>query len=233
MTFSGSAGPYQQRLAALGAPIRDCNPVRPTQVQRALQEMRVLPGLTVATAVAQDETVRNGFLLTLTTTYQAAAALVRISATDFTEYHAAGAFAALTRLPPRAGARRQSQKTPRPAGAAVIGVTHSALCRRSNKAPESHRTLSATGDTFPTNTREASGMEDSTMSNRDVSERLAALGARVASARREIEFLRADQDLSAEMRSQLAKYADALDNAVHLLTPMPGHGVYVGRAACA
>jgi hemolysin activation/secretion protein len=96
-------------------------------VQRALQEMRVLPGLTVATAIAQDETVRNGFVLTLTTTYQAAAALLRISnrgsreigpvfvdaqgvvndllgkdeklgalftaATDFAEYHAAGAFA--------------------------------------------------------------------------------------------------------------------------------------------
>jgi hemolysin activation/secretion protein len=89
--------------------------------------MRVLPGLSVATAVAQDETVRNGFVLTLTTTYQAATALVRVSnrgsreigpvfvdaqglvndllgkdeklgalftaATDFAEYHAAGAFA--------------------------------------------------------------------------------------------------------------------------------------------
>jgi len=60
------------------------------------------------------------------------------------------------------------------------------------------------------------------MSNRDVSEHLAALRASVASARREIE-----------LRSQLAKYADALDNAVHLLTPMPGHCVYVPRTACA
>jgi len=71
------------------------------------------------------------------------------------------------------------------------------------------------------------------MSNRDVSEHLAALRASVASARREIEFLSAEQNLSVEMRSQLAKYADALDNAVHLLTPMPGHCVYVPRTACA
>jgi hemolysin activation/secretion protein len=125
--FSGSAGPYEQRLAALGAQIRDCNPVRPAQVQRALQKMRALPGLSVTAETAPDETVRNGFVLTLSTTYRAAEALVRISnrgsreigpvfvdgqglvsdllgkdeklgaqftaATDFAEYHAAGAFA--------------------------------------------------------------------------------------------------------------------------------------------
>ena len=127
VTFSGPAGPYQQRLAALGAQIRDCNPVRPAEVQRALQQMRVLPGLSVNAAVAQDETVRNGFVLTLATTYRRAEAVARISnrgtreigpvfvdgqvvvndllgkdeklgalytaATDFAEYHAAGAFA--------------------------------------------------------------------------------------------------------------------------------------------
>ena len=71
------------------------------------------------------------------------------------------------------------------------------------------------------------------MSNRDVAQRLAALRASVASARREIEFLSADQNLSAEMRSQLTKYGDALDSAAHLLTPMPGHHVYVRRTACA
>ena len=71
------------------------------------------------------------------------------------------------------------------------------------------------------------------MSNRDVAKRLAALLASVASARREIEFLSTDRNLSTEMHSQLAKYADALDNAVQLLTPMPGHRVYVGREACA
>jgi hypothetical protein len=83
--------------------------------------------LSVTAATAQDEIVRNGFILTLTTTYQPAEALVRISnrgtreigpvfvdsqglvndllgqdeklgalftaATDFAEYHAAGAFA--------------------------------------------------------------------------------------------------------------------------------------------
>jgi hypothetical protein len=132
-----------------------------------------------------------------------------------------------------ADARRQSRKTPRAAGVAVIGVTHGALCRRNNIWPESHRTLSAADDTFPTHTREATGVEDSTMSNRDVSERLAALRASVASARREIEFLSADQNLSAEMRGQLAKYADALDDAVHLLTATPRHRVYVPRTACA
>jgi hemolysin activation/secretion protein len=79
VTLSGPAGPYRQRVAALSAQIRECNPVRPAQVQRALQEMRVLPGLSVAAATAQDETVRNGFVLTLTTTYQRAAALVQIS----------------------------------------------------------------------------------------------------------------------------------------------------------
>jgi hemolysin activation/secretion protein len=127
VTFSGPAGPYQQRLAALGAQIRDCNPVRPAQVQRALQEIRALPGLSVTAATIQDETVRNGFVLTLATTYRRTEALVRISnrgtreigpvfvdsqavvndllgkdeklgalftaATDFAEYHAAGAFA--------------------------------------------------------------------------------------------------------------------------------------------
>ena len=79
VTLSGPAGPYQQRLAALGAQIRDSNPVRPAQVQHALQEMRVLPGLSVNAATAQDEVVRNGFVLTITTTYQRAEALVRIS----------------------------------------------------------------------------------------------------------------------------------------------------------
>ena len=127
MTFSGPAGPYQQRLAELGAQIRNSNPVRPAQVQRALQKMRALPGLSVNAETAPDETVRNGFLLTLTTAYRPAEALVRISnrgsreigpvfvdgeglvnnllgkdeklgavftaATDFAEYHAAGAFA--------------------------------------------------------------------------------------------------------------------------------------------
>ena len=127
VTYSGPAGPYQQRLAALGAQIRDSNPVRPAQVQRALREMRALAGLSVTAETAPDETVRNGFLLTLTTAYRPAEALVRISnrgsreigpvfvdgqalvndllgrdeklgavftaATDFAEYHAAGAFA--------------------------------------------------------------------------------------------------------------------------------------------
>ena len=127
VTFSGPAGPYEQRLAALGAQILNSNPVRPAQVQRALQEMRALPGVSVTAETAPDEVVRNGFVLTLTTTYRAAEALVRISnrgtreigpvfvdgqalvndllgkderlgavftaATDFAEYHAAGAFA--------------------------------------------------------------------------------------------------------------------------------------------
>jgi len=127
VAFSGPAGPYQQRLAKLGARIRDSNPVRPAQVRHALEEMRALPGLSVAADTTPDETVRNGFVLTLTTTYRRAEALVRISnrgsreigpvfvdgqgmvndllgkdeklgatftaATDFAEYHAAGAFA--------------------------------------------------------------------------------------------------------------------------------------------
>jgi len=79
VAFSGPAGPYQQRLVALGAQIRDCNPVRPAQVRRALQKMRALPGLSVTATTAPDETVRNGFVLTLATTYRRVEALVRIS----------------------------------------------------------------------------------------------------------------------------------------------------------
>ena len=127
VTFSGPAGPYEQRLTGLGAQIRNSNPVRPAEVQRALQKMRALPGLAISAETAPDETVRNGYLLTLTTTYRPAEALVRVSnrgsreigpvfvdgqavannllgkdeklgavftaATDFAEYHAAGAFA--------------------------------------------------------------------------------------------------------------------------------------------
>jgi len=127
VTLSGPAGPYQQRLAAFAAQIRDCNPVRPAQVQHTLHDMRALPGLSVNAETAADETVRNGFVLKLATTYRPAEAMVRISnrgsreigpvfvdgqglvndllggdeklgalftaATDFAEYHAAGAFA--------------------------------------------------------------------------------------------------------------------------------------------
>jgi hemolysin activation/secretion protein len=127
VTFSGPAGPYRERLAAFGAQIRDRNPVRPAQVQRTLHDMRALPGLSVNAETAPDETVRNGFVLKLATTYRPAEVTMRISnrgsreigpvfvdaqgvindllgrdeklgalftaATDFAEYHAAGAFA--------------------------------------------------------------------------------------------------------------------------------------------
>jgi hemolysin activation/secretion protein len=79
VTFSGPAGPHRQRLAALGVRIQGSNPVRPAQVQRALQAMRSLPGLSVIESVARDASVRNGFILTLTTSYKPVEGLVRIS----------------------------------------------------------------------------------------------------------------------------------------------------------
>jgi hemolysin activation/secretion protein len=79
VVFSGPAGPYQQRLAALGARIRDSNPVRPVQVQRALHDMRALPGLSVNAETAPDETVRNGFVLKLTTSYRPSEVVLRFS----------------------------------------------------------------------------------------------------------------------------------------------------------
>jgi hypothetical protein len=69
------------------------------------------------------------------------------------------------------------------------------------------------------------------MLNRDLTQRLAKLRASVASARREIEILSADRNLPAEMRKPLAEYADALDNASHLLASLPGHRVLVRRVA--
>lgn len=79
VTFSGSAGPYADRLASLGTRIQSSNPVRPAQVRRVLQAMRSLSGLSVIESVARDAAVRNGFVLTLTTSYKAVDGLVRIS----------------------------------------------------------------------------------------------------------------------------------------------------------
>jgi hemolysin activation/secretion protein len=79
VAFAGPAGPHRERLAALGAGIQNSNPVRPAQVQRALQAMRSLPGLSVIESVARDASVRNGFVLTLTTSYKPMEGLIRIS----------------------------------------------------------------------------------------------------------------------------------------------------------
>jgi hemolysin activation/secretion protein len=126
VTLSGNQGPFQRRLATLGARIAASNPVRPAQVRRALQLMRSLPGLSVIDSVARDASVRNGFILTLTVAYRPVEGLVDLSnrgskeigpvfasgevaangllghaeklgalftaATDYQEYHAAGAF---------------------------------------------------------------------------------------------------------------------------------------------
>ena len=79
VTFAGNAGPYQARLGVLGARIEASRPVRPAQVQRALQAMRALPGLSVVESVARDASVRNGFVLTLTTAYHAVEGLIDMS----------------------------------------------------------------------------------------------------------------------------------------------------------
>jgi hemolysin activation/secretion protein len=79
VTFSGAEGPYHSRLAALGTRIQASNPVRPAQVQRSLQLMRTLPGLSVIESVARDASVRNGFVLTLTVAYRPVEGLVEVS----------------------------------------------------------------------------------------------------------------------------------------------------------
>ena len=79
VAFTGDAGPYAARLQALGERVRASVPVRPAEVQSALQAMRALPGLSIDLATAQDEVVRNGFVLTVKSSFRTTDGLVRVS----------------------------------------------------------------------------------------------------------------------------------------------------------
>ena len=63
----------------------------------------------------------------------------------------------------------------------------------------------------------------------DVSQRLRELRANADQLWKEIDNLSTDRRLTAEMRGQLRELGESIANCWSLLTPIPGHRVYVRR----
>ena len=77
--FTGDAGPYAARLEELASDLSLRVPLRSEDLQKALQAMRELPGLTVRATTRRDESRRNAYALTIATEYKAFDATIQIS----------------------------------------------------------------------------------------------------------------------------------------------------------
>jgi hemolysin activation/secretion protein len=79
VALTGDVGPYGDRLERLTTQLRDSQPVRRADVQRTLQSMRELPGLTITAATNRDETRRNAYSIDIEAQYKPADAVVRLT----------------------------------------------------------------------------------------------------------------------------------------------------------
>jgi hemolysin activation/secretion protein len=77
--FSGDQGPYSQALERIGIELSEHAPLRPVDLQRAIQRMRELPGLSVRASTRRDELQRNAYALIVEANYQPIDGAVELS----------------------------------------------------------------------------------------------------------------------------------------------------------
>jgi hemolysin activation/secretion protein len=77
--FSGDAGPYTSDLARIADELRACTPLRTSDLRRAVQRMRELPGLTVNASTRRDETRRNAHIVKVDTQFERIEGAVELS----------------------------------------------------------------------------------------------------------------------------------------------------------
>jgi hemolysin activation/secretion protein len=79
VAMKGDCGPHRITLERLAAPLAGMQPIRRTEVQRALARMRELPGLTLSATTRRDGAQGNGFVLDVQTSFDPLDGMVRMS----------------------------------------------------------------------------------------------------------------------------------------------------------
>jgi hemolysin activation/secretion protein len=79
VSLKGDLGPYGARLQQLTSQLSESQPVKRTEVQRALQSMRELPGLTISAATHRDESRRNAYSMDIEAQYKPADGVLRLT----------------------------------------------------------------------------------------------------------------------------------------------------------
>jgi hemolysin activation/secretion protein len=79
VAVKGDVGPYGTRLGELTAQLTESQPVKRADVQRTLQSMRELPGLTITAATNRDETRRNAYSMDIEAQYKPVDGVLRLT----------------------------------------------------------------------------------------------------------------------------------------------------------
>jgi hemolysin activation/secretion protein len=79
VVIEGDAGPHRQRLEDLSSQLERMQPVRRSEVQRVLGQMRELPGLSVVANTRRDDEHRNGYALAVNAAFDPVDAVVGVS----------------------------------------------------------------------------------------------------------------------------------------------------------
>jgi hemolysin activation/secretion protein len=79
VSLKGELGPYGARLQQLTTQLRESQPVKRADVQRTLQSMRELPGLTINAATHRDESRRNAYSMDIEAQYKPAEGVLRLT----------------------------------------------------------------------------------------------------------------------------------------------------------
>lgn len=79
VTISGAVGRHGEQLERIAADLRDSHPLRTDAMQKALRQMRQLPGLTVTATTRRDETTPNGHELLVQADFAPVEGVVRMN----------------------------------------------------------------------------------------------------------------------------------------------------------
>lgn len=79
VTISGDSGPYRKTLDSLAAGLAGDQPLRRLEVQRLIQRMRELPGLSVTANTRRDTTQSDGYELAIDTSFEPIEGVVQLT----------------------------------------------------------------------------------------------------------------------------------------------------------
>lgn len=79
VTLHGNAGPYRERIEALGHEVSNGKPLQRAELQRVLRRMREFPGLTINANTRRDDARRNAYELALDASFQPVEGVVRMT----------------------------------------------------------------------------------------------------------------------------------------------------------
>lgn len=79
VTITGDSGPYRETLESLAAGLADEQPLRRLEVQRVIQRMRELPGLSVTANTRRDTAQPDGYELALDASFEPIEGVVRLT----------------------------------------------------------------------------------------------------------------------------------------------------------